>query len=117
MSSRIFHLIGRPPRVNDNRRAHWSKERITQRYRILGLTEGHNREAVTPPVEIHVQPVVAGGNRADAGACYEVVKAFVDGLVDAGLMPDDGPDFVKCIHLHAPELGEDDRLIVEVLEI
>lgn len=39
---------------------------------------------------------------ADAGANYPAVKAAIDGLVDAGVLPGDGPDVVSTIVLRAP---------------
>ena len=121
MATAIFHFEGRPPRVNTDRRDHWRKEAITSQYRTWARMQAASRTRLRPPVEVHAQPMVKNKVRADAGACYEVVKAIVDGLVvDARLLGDgidDGPDHVKCLHLHAPEVGEDDRLIVEVLEV
>lgn len=117
MSSSIFHFPGRPPRINTDRRAWWQKEQIIKTYRQLGWAEATGRRRISTPVEIHVQPIVKHLPAADAGACYEVVKAIVDGVVDAGLLPDDGPEFVKCIHLHATEIGDDDRLVIEFAEL
>ena len=121
MVSAIFHFEGRPPRVNKDRRNHWRKEAITRDYRDWAAIQGLGRPTMRPPVEVHVQPITATNVRPDAGACYEVVKAIVDGLiVDSRLLGtgvDDGPDHVKCLHLHAPEVGEDDRLVVEVVEV
>jgi crossover junction endodeoxyribonuclease RusA len=117
MASAIFHFPGRPPRVNTNRRDHWGKESVTKHYRDWAAVEAHGKRPLQPPVEVHAQPVTIDGRRADAGACFEVVKAIIDGLVDAGLIPDDGPNIVKCLHLHAPEVGEDDRLVIELVEV
>ena len=43
----------------------------------------------------------------DTGACFPAVKAAIDGLVDAGVLDDDGPDVVVEIRFHAPQLGSD----------
>lgn len=117
MSSLILHFPGRPPRVNTDRRNHWRKETVTTEYRYNAAVLCMNKRTLVPPVEVHAQPITKDNRRADAGACFEVVKAIIDGIVDAQLLPDDGPDIVKCVHLHAPEVGEDDRLVLEVVEV
>jgi hypothetical protein len=58
-------------------------------------------------------------NRAglqDTGGCFPAVKAAIDGLVDAGLLPNDGPAVVKRLTFNAPVIGFRDALVIEVLE-
>lgn len=53
-------------------------------------------------VELTVRLTQARGVLADAGSHYPVVKAIVDGLVDAGVLADDGPEYVRRIDQHPP---------------
>mgnify|MGYP005822713845 FL=1 len=59
-------------------------------------------------------------NRAqDTGACFPAVKAAIDGLVDAGVLDDDGPDHVTELRFFRPVLSSDlgDALMVEVTRL
>lgn len=79
------------------------------------------QEAMVPmleQVEIIAQPYVLNARyRQDVGACFPVVKAAVDGLVDAGVLIDDNANIVVKLTFLAPELGRDalDLIIKEVL--
>lgn len=39
---------------------------------------------------------------ADTGNAYGSVKAAIDGLVDAGVLPDDGPEVISSLCMKAP---------------
>lgn len=52
--------------------------------------------------------------RPDAGSCYGAVKAAVDGLVDAGVFVDDGPDIVRTIVMHGATTTGEDSLTLTV---
>ena len=59
-------------------------------------------------------------NRAampDVGAPILAVKAVIDGLVDAGVLPDDGPDIVRRLTFEAPEIAGFHGLRVVVREV
>ena len=51
---------------------------------------------------------------ADTGGHFPVAKACIDGLVDAGVIPDDGPEFVRSLTFKAPQVdgGVDRALLV-----
>lgn len=54
-------------------------------------------------VEVSCCPVVPNGrHRQDVGGCLPTAKACVDGLVDAGVLPDDGPEYVRRLCFVAP---------------
>ena len=58
-------------------------------------------------------------NRAampDVGACYFAVKAVIDGLVDAGVLPEDGPDVVQRLVFERPEIVGYHGLRVVIVE-
>jgi len=52
----------------------------------------------------------------DTGACFPAAKAAIDGLVDAGVLPDDGPEHVVELRFFRPELKSPlgNALVVEV---
>lgn len=53
----------------------------------------------------------------DTAACVGSVKAAIDGLVDAGVLPDDGPELVRRVTFHAPEVNRalhSDRLVLTI---
>ena len=41
----------------------------------------------------------------------------IDGLVDAGVLPDDDPTFVRSLTFHPTEIGELDGLRLEIEEV
>ena len=66
-------------------------------------------------IDVTAQPFLR--NRAhmpDTGACIGAVKAAIDGLVDAGVIPDDGPDIVTELTFLAPQVTGVDALWLEV---
>lgn len=48
-------------------------------------------------IEIHQFTSAKTGRPPDLVSCYPSAKAFVDGLTNAGVFPDDGFKFVKAI--------------------
>ncbi len=56
-------------------------------------------------------------NLADTGGHFPVAKACIDGLVDAGVIPDDGPEYVTQLTFKAPQIdGGEDRAMLIVKE-
>ena len=55
-------------------------------------------------------------SRQDVGACLPVVKAAIDGLVDAGAWPDDTPDWVLSVTFWPQQLAADSGLRLVVTE-
>lgn len=59
-------------------------------------------------VEITAQPYVLDNRyRQDVGACFPVVKAAIDGIVDAGVLIDDNAKIVVKLTFLAPLTGKD----------
>jgi crossover junction endodeoxyribonuclease RusA len=52
----------------------------------------------------------------DVAACYPAVKAAIDGLVDAGVIPDDNPHHVTCVTFRAPVVADRDGLRLVIVE-
>jgi hypothetical protein len=69
-------------------------------------------------VSVLALPVLATArSRPDTAACYPAVKAAIDGLVDAGVIPDDDPEHVVEIRFAAPAIGSHDSLTIVVAEV
>ncbi len=66
------------------------------------------------PVSIIFQLTTATARKVDVDACQGASKPVIDGLVDAGVMPDDNGDHVKAITYLAPIHTGDDSLRVIV---
>ena len=115
MNSAVFHIttLGRPPTMNALIRASGAGKRgghaVTREIKAWR----HAAQAVSQylgpmnlPVEIEAIPTQPDGRwAADTGAALPALKAVIDGLVDAGLIPDDGPDTVTAITMRRWELG------------
>ena len=55
----------------------------------------------------------------DTGACFPAVKAAIDGMVDAGVLDDDGPEHVIELRFFRPVLGSQlgDALMISVTRL
>ncbi len=85
----------------------WDHRRYTAEIRefVGWQARGARVGGFSGPVKITVRPVQARGPLGDVGAHYPTVKAAVDGLVDADVLPGDGPDVVVAMLMHAPRKG------------
>ena len=54
-------------------------------------------------ISVTVEPHQKGGRLQDVGACNPAVKAAVDGIVDAGVLPDDSPQYMKSLVFLSPQ--------------
>jgi hypothetical protein len=79
------------------------------------------REAGIPPLErvrVMVIPHTATArNLADTGGHYPAAKAALDGLVDAGILPDDSGRHVPEIVLCAPRITGADALELVLVDL
>ena len=112
--------------LSSNQRLHWAqKARRTRSIRtrafMLGLAAiraGHVT-AHTRKTHVHVLVAYPTARKADPPNSYPSVKAAIDGLVDAGIFPDDNSDHVSLGFDRDPEksaLGTY-RLTLEMKEI
>ena len=90
----------RPP-LTANQRMHWAeKARITKRIRndVAWLMKSAKlkRNPLEPGQKLHVQLTYTPktNRRRDTDNLWPTLKAICDGLVDAGLVPDDTPEFM-----------------------
>lgn len=56
------------------------------------------------------------GRVQDIGNCYPAAKAAVDGIVDAGVIPDDTPEYFTMLAFKPPVHGKVDALELLVIE-
>ena len=109
----------RPWTANAERTWHFQKRaRVVReaRERFVWLARS---ERIPPLQRISVAAVPLVKNRRsmpDVGACFPAVKAAVDGLVDAGVIPDDSPQHVHSISFYAPLVGDLEGLRLVVIE-
>ena len=70
-----------------------------------------------PRISVEATPLrVNARSMPDVAACYPAVKAEIDGLVDAGVVPDDGPMNVIKITFRAPQIAQRDGLRLLITE-
>lgn len=53
----------------------------------------------------------------DAAAAAPEAKAAIDGLVDAGILADDGPEYVSWVHFTAPRVCGHDGMLIRIHEL
>jgi hypothetical protein len=68
-------------------------------------------------VDVVVTPYLHTMVRQDTGGCIPAAKAAIDGLVDVGVLPSDGPDVVRSLKFLAPIHGEGNGLVLELTEV
>ena len=99
----------RPWSTNTERRwHHMERHQVAQEWRQAYRILAHKANMPRPfpgPVIVTVMPVFRDKRRQDVGNCYPAVKAALDGLVDAGVLTDDDPDYVASIVFVRPETG------------
>lgn len=86
-----------------NQRLHWAaKAKLSREWRDAAKWGAHEFRGRTqtkqqPPCLVTVHVPVVGNRRRDPHNWFPTVKPIVDGLVDAGLWPDDTPEWVRCM--------------------
>lgn len=80
---------------------HWEHRRKTEAIRKAALEAATDMAPFTGPVSVSAWPRTFTG-KGDCGCHYGPVKAAVDGIVDAGVLPDDTREWVRCIIQYLP---------------
>ena len=122
MSNSSWEIIDyeRPWTMNSERQWHYHKRArmvkdVRERFHWLAL------EQKIPKLEritVDATPLLKSKNAVpDVGACYPSVKAAIDGLVDARIIPDDDYKCVVRLAFHAPEFIDKDGLKIVIEEI
>lgn len=116
----LVHVGQRPPTVNAERRLHPQRRaEVVREWRAafawLAVAERIPRLAV---VEIVSWPLHASRRSPqDVGACLPGTKAAVDGLIDAGVLVDDGPAVVRSLTFRPPVIDGRDGLVLDVIDV
>ena len=92
----------------------WERATLTKTWRqafeLLAKSEK------IPPmawVSITVEPHQKGGRLQDVGACNPAVKAAIDGIVDAGILPDDSSQYVRSL-IYLPPQKDKNSLVIYI---
>lgn len=94
----------RPFTLNAERTWHPKKRaRIVKEWReaFCALALVHQLPEL-PALEVIAVPLLADRRLQDVGACFPAAKAAIDGLVDAGVIPKDTPEYVLSLKFCAP---------------
>ena len=76
--------------MSANDRMHWAaKSKRTAVVRSLARSAVHGLAPVPTPTRLTVHVSYPRNGRADPANAYPTIKAAIDGMVDAGLLPDD----------------------------
>jgi crossover junction endodeoxyribonuclease RusA len=108
---------GRP--ISSNKRMHfqaWAKETAKWREATAAAATAAGLSPL-PRIKVTACPWLRGKRKQDVGACMRAVKACVDGLVDAGVIPDDTDEYVVKLSFLPPALqAEVDELVLTIEE-
>lgn len=110
----------RPWTVNGERKlSHFERAALVSEWRkAFAWLARERRIPALAAVRVRAHPLVANRRSLqDVGGCLPAVKAAVDGLVDAGVLADDGPAFLRELVFTGPVLGEVDGLVLVVEEV
>lgn len=109
----------RPWTSNTERRwHHHQRAEAVRRWRAaFALLAREARLGHLDAVHVTVTPFLATRRgMQDVAGCFPATKAAIDGLVDAGVLADDGPDQLLSLTFRAPVVGEGDALELVVTE-
>ena len=115
-------MITRPGQVtywNRTKHAHWTEHRAetaaVREFFGWAARQQIDECRVLPPWDLvtveFLLRVRPGRRLPDVDAIAPAAKAAVDGLVDAGVMPDDSPRHLRAMTFHAPEPSNIDALV------
>jgi crossover junction endodeoxyribonuclease RusA len=92
----------------------WERATLTKEWR-LGFQLLAKSERIPPMVwmSVTVEPHQKGGRLQDVGACNPSVKAAIDGIVDAGVLPDDSSQYVKSL-IYLPPRNDKNSLVLYI---
>ena len=96
----------------------YKRRREIRDWRTWAASEADGTPAMVGPVTVTVAHLrKTRASLPDLGAPFLAVKGVIDGLVDAGVIPSDGPDVVRRLTFEAPEVVGYHGLRVVVREI
>lgn len=108
------------PLMSMNDRPHWAaKARAVRTWRAAACVAADaSPHRLLPPALVELHLPVADRRRRDPMNYAPTMKAVVDGLVDAGVWPDDTPAFVRTLEptLYVAKRGEAKTVRVVITE-
>lgn len=104
--------------INRERTMHWARRAayIQQVRRDVALLAREQKIPRLARCRVVAQPWQKRGPLADHGNHYPTIKAAIDGLVDAHVVPNDTPDLVELV-IRAPQKWSHTGLSVVVYSI
>ena len=104
--------------INSNQRRHRMQvAQLTRLWRVTASTVAHREQSFSArPVHIVCTFHKTRAGRWDAGNLYPTAKAIVDGLVDAGVIPDDSNEWVLGPDMRAGEKRNRACVVVRIEE-
>lgn len=107
--------------VNKERTVHWSHRaevvgRWREAYGWLVIAEKMPYDLSVGGCHIDAIPLAPKKRSQDVAACLPVVKAAIDGLVDAGVWKDDSPEWVRSLRFWPQQYGRDTGLRLVITE-
>jgi len=110
----------RPWTANAERRMHWAaRAELVASWRAHAAAEARRQRIPRlDRVAVEIEPTVRSRRHLpDVAACYPAAKAMIDGLVDAGVLPDDDPRHVVGQLFLAPLVADRESLAITVLAL
>lgn len=111
----ILTHADRPVTTNAERSGNrWQRAATTKQWRqAFAWIARRERVPRMKWINVTAQPHQKRGRLQDTAACNPSVKAAIDGLVDAGIVPDDTGEYVRQITF-LPCMRGDDRLVLVI---
>ena len=115
-SEQIFYRLEfeqRPWTTNAERAGNrWERATLTKTWRqAFHLLAQSQKIPAMEWISVTVEPHQKGGRLQDVGACNPAVKAAIDGIVDAGVLPDDSSRFVRSLTFLPPQNDKNSLVI------
>ena len=115
-----LRLERRPWTLNVERQGNrWKRAALVKEWRAaFAALAAAEKVPAMAAITVEARPELRHrGSMPDTGACIGAAKAAIDGLVDAGVIPDDGPEFVRYLGFERPIVTGVDALVIEVIEV
>ena len=110
----VFRFDLAPTTTNAERAGNrFARADFTKNWRTMGFVAARNLPKASW-LSVIVEPFQEKGRLQDVGACNPSVKAVIDGIVDAKVIPDDSADFVKEIRF-LPATRSKNGLVVKLV--
>jgi crossover junction endodeoxyribonuclease RusA len=110
----------RPWTLNAERTWHYHKraQHVKEWREVFCLLALQQKIPKLKVISLIVEPIIRDARSLpDLASCFPSYKAGLDGIVDAGVIPDDGPKYVKAVLFRAPKIEKGrDALIITVLD-